>query len=704
VRAFAFLLFSMMLFSGCAGLGSDKPSSPPVAVTPVPLDGVVADGAVKEALGSAVRLTYAGELRGTMQRQFTIPAEAVLMRAQFQVEGEGERSFSILESSTRQSRCFDTSPLEFAARRAPASQCTGVTVLDTDLQHTASYSISMTATRPQNSADVQGQAAPPSKYTLLVDLLPGPLDGPASKIDLSAIAPVQYGLAKQRTDYVRSSIDGIRLFVEINLPDGPGPWPTILISTPYNQPTRDAGGLTQGGRVRDFVPRGYALVSADVRGYANSEGCVEVWGPKEQQDQYDLVEWVAKQPWSNGRVAMYGQSYVGTTPHEAAIKQAPHLTTIATVAGLTDPYFDWHYGGVPNGESTGSPAGYSLTTDAPPKAPTNPMFIPDWFLLARQQGCDLAPMLAEANDPNAVHGPFYDVRNFSAKAKDIKVPVLYTQGYIDTNVKATQALNFFNDIQTPKLGIFGPWLHRHPPRGDFDLLLHAWMDHWMMDRPTGILGLPTAQAITNADTIRYDDEWPPSAPSTTTYYLDSTKNALSVAKAPAGKVDYACGPVSPPVGAQPCGIRFTSAPLEHDLYVAGEAKLRFTAKLEGAYNVNFAARLVDVAPDGKSVEVRFGMLNGGLRNGYEKFEPVPTGQDVAYTMTFLPTEHLVKAGHKLVLAVGPATTAQGATPPGRVTWSFGGAADTRLELPTLAASDAMAAPTSVLGFPAFQLG
>jgi len=381
----------------------------------------------------------------------------------YNVGGTGERGLSVVENRTGAARCFSTQSLAVEDRQGGRFTCTGLTVLDTEGTHPADYRVSIRGNFRQNSADVQTQTSAPAPFTLLLELLPGPLDGPIALLDLDALPKIRFERAPQSTDHVVSSSDGALLFVETNLPDGTGPWPTILISSPYNQATRDGGGLTQGVRVRDWVPRGYAVVSADVRGFANSEGCVDVWGPKEQQDQYDLVEWVAAQPWSNGKVAMYGQSYVGTTPHEAAVKKAPHLVAIATVAGLTDPYFDWHYGGVPNSESAGSPVGYAVATDQPPAPPESPEYAPGWAALARSQGCDLVPMMAAANQPNAVYDDFYAVRNFTALAHEIQVPVLYTQGYVDTNVKVAQATRFFDAIPTEKIGVFGPWFHRHPP-------------------------------------------------------------------------------------------------------------------------------------------------------------------------------------------------------------------------------------------------
>lgn len=705
MRVLPVLLVASLLIAGCiTGNRGTGPTGPPAAGLPVPIEAVLAEGnPVKTSLNGSVHLEWKLSFKGTQRFNLTVPPEAVVFRAQYKVSDTLERSFSLIHKETGTNRCPTTASLRYSERTAPLLTCTGLAVLDTESRHPANYTLALQAARPQNSADVAGPQAPAPQVNLQLEIAPGPIQGPAGAIDLSALAPVAYKLARPTSQYIRSTSDDARLFVEVNLPDGPGPWPTILISSPYNQPARDAGLLTQGSRVRDFVPRGYAVVVADVRGFANSEGCVEVWGPKEQQDQVDLVEWVARQTWSNGKVAMYGQSYVGTTPHEAAIKQAPSLTTIATVAGLTDPYFDWHYGGVPNGESTGSPAAYSLLTDAPPKPPGGATYVPDWLHLARTQGCDLGPMMAQANDPNAVYGEFYKLRNFSAKARDIKVPVLYTQGYIDANVKSTQALRFFNDIPTPKLGFFGPWLHRHPPRGDFELILHAWMDHWLQGRATRIMDLPTAQAITNLDTLRSDTEWPPSKPLEESLFLHYGNMSFGPAKPPGSSSAQFRSAPSALGTLDGTSVRLRSWPITAETHISGEIRLELDAKLDGAANVHFAATLYDEHPGGRLQEIRFGMLNAGLRNSYERFEPVPAGQTLRYHIKFLPVEYVLLPNHRLVLDIGSTGEAQSLTPPGEVT-VFGGNAlrPAALVLPTVDAGSDIPAPSSVLGPPAFR--
>ena len=84
-----------------------------------------------------------------------------------------------------------------------------------------------------------------------------------------------------------------------------------------------------------FVPKGYAYARADVRGTYNSGGCWDYGGIKERQDGYDLVEWLGTRGWSNGKVAMTGGSYDGTTANAAAVENPPHLATIVPVSAIS---------------------------------------------------------------------------------------------------------------------------------------------------------------------------------------------------------------------------------------------------------------------------------------------------------------------------------------------------------------------------------
>ena len=144
--------------------------------------------------------------------------------------------------------------------------------------------------------------------------------------------------------------DGVRLGCDLHLParDGaplPGRFPSIIYEvTPYTAAT--ALYLEQG---EYFAARGYGAITCNVRGTGRSGGSFpQPNQPAEATDAYDLVEWVAAQPWSNGRVGQTGESYGGMMTYRAAASRAPHLVAAVPQQAPNDLYLDDVYpGGVP---------------------------------------------------------------------------------------------------------------------------------------------------------------------------------------------------------------------------------------------------------------------------------------------------------------------------------------------------------------------
>src|ERR1700674_1815773 len=131
--------------------------------------------------------------------------------------------------------------------------------------------------------------------------------------------------------------DGVTLRADIYRPKAEGKFPLLLTRTPYDK----------NGTV-DFclkaAARGYVVVAQDVRGRYASEG---EWYPfeYESQDGYDTVEWAAALPYSNGKVGMFGGSYVGATQYLAAIAKPPHLAGICPDVTASNYHDGWTYQG-----------------------------------------------------------------------------------------------------------------------------------------------------------------------------------------------------------------------------------------------------------------------------------------------------------------------------------------------------------------------
>ena len=130
--------------------------------------------------------------------------------------------------------------------------------------------------------------------------------------------------------------DGVRLAADLFLPHGGGRRSTVLVRTPYNRKTPVMIGY------RFFTRRGYAVLIEDVRGRYASQGAFGTTA-QEGPDGSDTVNWIAEQSWSNGRVAMVGNSYSGLVQWWAAIQDNPHLMAISPLCSGDDEYMDRFY-------------------------------------------------------------------------------------------------------------------------------------------------------------------------------------------------------------------------------------------------------------------------------------------------------------------------------------------------------------------------
>lgn len=127
--------------------------------------------------------------------------------------------------------------------------------------------------------------------------------------------------------------DGVRLSVDVYRPAAAGRYPAVLIHNPYNN---NAPGWT--ARAKWFARRGYAVAVSDVRGRFDSDGDWDPFNPKHKTDGYDLVEWVAKQPWCDGKVGMTGPSYMGWTQWWTATQAPPSLRAIVPEVAPPDAF------------------------------------------------------------------------------------------------------------------------------------------------------------------------------------------------------------------------------------------------------------------------------------------------------------------------------------------------------------------------------
>ncbi len=476
---------------------------------------------------------------------------------------------------------------------------------------------------------------------------------------------------------------GIQLYVDYYLPDtGGAPVPVILTMTPYQgaDPVTvpgEGGDVPLTGEdapysqflVDHFVPRGYAVAFADVRGNHNAGGCIDQTGPEQWQDGYDYVEWLGTQDWSNGRVGMYGASYDGETQFTTAMMQPPHLTTIVPTASVSNQYEWSFYDGVPYElQPLIGMGSYFAGSAVPSTSPEDAPAYPEKLTCQPEQ-------FAAGADFSGDHTEFWVERDYRPMAKDIQASVLHVHGLADWNVRPIHIDPLFNDIQSEKRGLFGLWHHAYPDRGDWLDLLTAWFDHWLLERDNGILErLPPVLIEDSTGQWHGMDSFPPLDQPWLELELSADGILAQAGGATAGELALhdrpeevlAGGFVTPPYGLlepvddTPGELRFTWT-VPEDLHVVGrpEVLLRPTTDQESTH---WAARLeLDTDPRcaylyredtrTQSVCINSGYQDTRHRDGMDDPKPLSPGEPYDLAIEMYPQYDVLPAGSTLTLVL-----------------------------------------------------
>lgn len=157
-------------------------------------------------------------------------------------------------------------------------------------------------------------------------------------------------MAIDQADVRITMSDGVEVSVRIFRPEGEGPFPTLFAASPYRHDNDDLPPTMvyfwlEVGPIGWYVDQGYAYVHLDIRGSGRSGGDYGFFDKRERRDLYETIEWIAAQPWSNGKVGGIGQSYYAVTQWAMAAERPPHLACIAPYDGHNDIYRGWAYHG-----------------------------------------------------------------------------------------------------------------------------------------------------------------------------------------------------------------------------------------------------------------------------------------------------------------------------------------------------------------------
>jgi len=476
--------------------------------------------------------------------------------------------------------------------------------------------------------------------------------------------------------------DGVRIGTYIRTPPGAGPWPAVL---------KKGYGITKGD-AQTFNRAGYAFVSQGVRKGLDPHG---ISGNArffaDDVDGYDTIEWIARQPWCNGKVAMFGPSYWGATQWLAAANgdpgPPPHLRAI--IPSVINPDI-WERAYRAHGAMNLSMTAISRAFDQDQASYEAYMHLPlvdmDRATRGRENTLWNEYVTHWTYQSPGLNGrPYWPHIGMRERYQHIRIPVYIYAGWWDYYAGAS--LKYYNLLQalghTPEVRV---WIdnvgHRQMPLEESI----RWLDWVIKGKDTGIEDQnPIRVFVQGINQERYFDRWPPRGMQSIRYYLHSPRGGRT------GTLDteppddekpsqYVYDPDNPvpsiggnanhrsvnktlksgavlkegsfdqrPVEKRDDVLVFTTPSLDEDLHIIGPVSLKLYAASD-ARDTDFTAVLIDVLPDGKAMNVTEGIMRARFRASiWEAPKLLKPGKIYTYDVELLPTARVFRRGHRIGL-------------------------------------------------------
>jgi uncharacterized protein len=432
--------------------------------------------------------------------------------------------------------------------------------------------------------------------------------------------------------------DGVELAGDVVRPGGGQRVPAILNYGPYHKDGR-GGRLDVDATNRHFAARGYAALSVDFRGLGSSGGVnAECFAPQEGRDGHEIVEWIARQPWCDGNVGMWGVSYPGITALSTAATRPPHLKAIVPIHATSD----LHRGVVGLG---GCAPGFWMRGDWGPRMAAYNLTPP----LLQDPAGRWARIWAEHLQGNPpwltafVDHPGFDAfwRARVADVARIECPTFLICGWRDLYADCTP--RDWAAIKAPKKLLMGPWKHEFPDKGRESPYpglaeMERWFDRWLKGERNGI---DTEPAVTlhvqgAAGAWRAQSDLPLAGETQADVFLARDGTLAGAAGAGGGTSDYVYDPtvgmeslvwdpwttsLDPALPRDQSGddaraLCFTGESLRAPLEIVG-APMATLEVVASDLPLNVVVKLAEVAPNGRSTLITTGWadLTGRGRPG-----------------------------------------------------------------------------------------
>jgi len=494
--------------------------------------------------------------------------------------------------------------------------------------------------------------------------------------------------------------DGTVLRADVHRPDGGGPYPVLVLRTPYGKRKAAEG---PGSNFARYVKAGYIAVVQDVRGRYESDGKYESFmRPRthDAEDGYDTVEWAAKLPGSNGKVGTFGRSYNAFLQWRLAPLRPPSLVAMSAQS-ILGRYTDlegpgtirpgrrlnwWIFNQTPDmRKRSGRQASDAFRKIANRKSQEYLWFLP-WLELPRGVFED---------ETEAMHywlkNPHTDPWKLDEGCKEVSVPNFDVVGWHDHcngDMLMFRTIVKEGKTEVARKGsriIIGPWSHNpynrrygnidFGPNASWDIvaLNIRWFDYWLKGKPNGVdKDAPVKLFIMGDKCWRDEQYWPLRRTKELVLYLTSGGQANTPAgdgklvdeKPVEQRTDrYVYDPNDPvlslprpfssviPTDRRPTAERedilvYQSEPLRKRTEVTGHPVVELYAA-SSAPDTDWFIRLLDVAPDGLARDVSTGMVRARYREGLDQPKLLEPGTVVKYVIRMNPTSNAFLPGHRI---------------------------------------------------------
>ncbi len=504
------------------------------------------------------------------------------------------------------------------------------------------------------------------------------------------VAKIEPSLARIQFGRLIPMRDGVRLSADLYLPLAEGPHPAIVLRTPYVK-----AGPRYTERAMRWARDGYAFVLVDVRGRGDSEGDFLPYR-RDADDGYDVIEWIAAQPWCTGAVATTGASYSGRIQWITALTRPPHLKAMIPMVAPSDTFVEF-----PTGVPSPMDICWYHMTSGRTMQDTDPV---DWLEVYRHLPLETMDEALGRDIPrwrevvsHQTLDDYWRVLSYQHRFAEIDLPVLHISGWYDDEQIGTP-LNFTGMVEhgaSPFARenqhlLMGPWGHQvnggtrlgEVEFGQEALIdLHA-LERQFLDRHLKGLDVPKLPPVRiflmGENRWRDEPTWPPTAMRQVPYYLHSREGAQSrfgdgrldlvppgdeptdsFTYDPRRPVPFLTDPTSSQIGGpddysaverRDDVLCYTSEPTAEPLDLIGPISLVLHAATS-ARDTDFTAKLVDVWPSGFCQRLTDSIVRLRYRDGFDAAQSVTPGEVYELTIDLWNTCLRLQPGHRLRLEI-----------------------------------------------------